>query len=217
LTADRPTEPTDPSHGGDLSGRAARGSVAPRKMACRYQPWGRRLSVQGHRRAPTNEISRPPPLASGRWRRPRSRWPTDLCCGLFGAVSGHVSKRDKCPALLGREVKPVRITVHAQHAHRRYVADFPHGDAPFQPARPEHWTQWTPNWTAREPIGPADPRREHEEIRREPASATLRRTGWPVFPTRSAIPTLRGVICSSGGAGCHARAIGEGENSCIGR
>jgi hypothetical protein len=39
-----------PSHGGHLSGRAARGSVALRKMACRPAV-GFIFSVQGHQRA----------------------------------------------------------------------------------------------------------------------------------------------------------------------
>jgi colicin import membrane protein len=51
LTAPQPTEPNaHPAVG--LSGRAARGSVAPRKMACRSRRGVRHLlAVQGHQRA----------------------------------------------------------------------------------------------------------------------------------------------------------------------
>jgi hypothetical protein len=54
----------------------------------------------------------------------------DLCCGLFGAGARHVSERDEWLAVLRGEIEPIGVTVHAQHAHRSYVADFPHEVAP---------------------------------------------------------------------------------------
>jgi hypothetical protein len=49
-SANRPWPTSRSARGGDLPGRAARGSVAPRKMACRPVR-GVNLAVQGHRLA----------------------------------------------------------------------------------------------------------------------------------------------------------------------
>src|SRR4029078_11675895 len=54
----------------------------------------------------------------------------DLWGGLFGAGARHVSKRDERLAVLRGEIEPIGVTVHTKHAHRSYVADLPHGDAP---------------------------------------------------------------------------------------
>src|SRR5436190_1658759 len=56
--------------GGDLPGRVARGSVAPRKMACRPVR-GVNLAVQGHRLALEGQPSRCPSADSRRFRARR--------------------------------------------------------------------------------------------------------------------------------------------------
>jgi hypothetical protein len=62
-------------HGGNSPGRAARGSAAPRKVACRCRRGDARFhAVQGHRRALRGGSPVAAPFGS---RRPRSERGTD--------------------------------------------------------------------------------------------------------------------------------------------
>src|SRR5262249_8257195 len=69
-TANRPWL-TDVGSAAASLGRAARGSVAPRKMACRAAAGGVSFAVQGHRRALEGQPSRCPCLNGERKWRPR--------------------------------------------------------------------------------------------------------------------------------------------------
>jgi hypothetical protein len=88
--------------------------------------------AEHHPGSPIREVG-----ANSSKREPKLRVSPEPNCGsrdyLFRPLRrGRASrKRDERPTLLRREVEPVGVPVHTQHAHRSYVADIPMGDGSF--------------------------------------------------------------------------------------